>query len=55
VSTAAIVVSLIAAFGSLVLVSRGLGGVPRPQLLRYALIWGAIILGLVLVLRLAGA
>ena len=54
-STAAIVVSLIAAAGSLVLVSRGIGGVPRTQLLRYGLIWGAIIAGLVLLLRLAGA
>lgn len=54
-STTAIIVSLIAAVGSLILVSRGLGGVPRPQLVRYALIWGVIILGLVLVLRLAGA
>ncbi len=54
-STAAIIVSLIAVIGSLVLVSRGLGDVPRPQLMRYALIWGAIILGLVVLLRAVGA
>jgi hypothetical protein len=55
VSTTAIIVSLIMAAGALVLASRGLGGVPRDKLVRYALIWGVIILGLVLLLRLAGA
>lgn len=54
-STAAIIVSLITALGALILASRGLGGVPRQKLVQYALIWGVIILGLVLVLRLAGA
>ena len=53
-SAAAIVVSLILAIGSLVLVWRGVSHLPRAQMVRYALIWGAIILGLVLVLRLAG-
>ena len=51
---AAIVGSLILAIGSLVLVSRGVSDLPRAQMVRYALIWGAIILGIVLVLRLAG-
>lgn len=52
---AAIIVSLISAVGALFLVSRGLGGLPRGQLIRNALIWLAIIVGLVLALRLAGA
>ncbi len=54
-SIAAIVVSLIAAAGALFLAWRGLGGLPRAQMVRYALIWGAIILGLVVLLRAAGA
>ncbi len=54
-NTAAVIVSLIAAIGALVLAFRGLGGVPRPKLVRYALIWGVIILVLVLMLRVAGA
>jgi hypothetical protein len=49
------IVSLILALGSLVLVWRGLGGVPKAKLVQYALIWGVILLGLVLLLRLAGA
>jgi hypothetical protein len=40
--------------GSLVLVWRGLDGVPSPTLLRYALLWTAIIVGIVLLLRLTG-
>jgi hypothetical protein len=48
-------VSLILAFGSLVLVWRGLDGLPRAKLVRYALIWGVIILAVVLVLRVVGA
>ncbi len=51
----AIIVSLITAAGALVLASRGLGGVPRPRIVKFALMWGVIILGLVVLLRAAGA
>jgi hypothetical protein len=54
VTAAAILVSIILAIGSLLLVSRGLGGTSRTRLVRYGLIWGVIILGLVLILRVAG-
>lgn len=53
-STTAIIVSLIMAAGALVLASRGLGGVPRQKLVQYGLIWGVIIVGLVLILRISG-
>jgi hypothetical protein len=54
-SMMAIAGSLILLLGSLFLVWRGLDGVPAPKLIRMALIWAVIIVGLVLVLRLAGA
>lgn len=48
-------VSLILALGSLVLVWRGLDGLPRATLVRYALIWGVIILAVVVGLKVMGA
>ncbi|MCB2047139.1 MAG: hypothetical protein KDE32_02800 [Novosphingobium sp.] len=47
--------SLIFVFGALVLAWRGVGGLPRAQKVRYALIWGAIFLGVIVVLRVLGA
>ncbi len=46
--------SLIFVIGALVLAVRGLRShnLPASQMVRYALIWGVIIVGLVLILRL---
>ena len=54
-STMAVIVSLIAAAGALIMASRGLVSVPRPKLVRYGLMQVVIILVLVLMLRVAGA
>jgi hypothetical protein len=53
-SLTAIVGSLILILGSLILVWRGLDGVPASKLVRLALIWAVIILATVLLLRMAG-
>ena len=54
-SALAIVGSLIFAFGALVLAWRGVDHLPRATMVRYGLIWVAIIIALVLVLRVTGA
>lgn len=55
-TSAATIVALITLIGSLVLVSRSsaLARVNRAGLVRLALIWGAIILGVVLLIQVTG-
>jgi len=54
VSGIAIVGSLVFLMGALVLAWHGVDHLPRATLFRYALIWGVIIVGLVLLLGAAG-
>lgn len=54
-SATALVGSLIFALGALFLAWRGVDHLPRATMFRYAAIWVAIIVGVVVVLKLAGA
>jgi hypothetical protein len=46
--------SIVFLLAALFLASRGLHGVPPARLFRLALVWGVIIVGLVLLLRVLG-